>query len=257
MIATPASEIIIIIALMLACYMSLLHVTFLNTCLSCDGIFKMYHNVTSIDNYCWGKFFFLLFFVFSLTCYCVFFSFSLSGIFLIMLLCYVLYVNFVIVYYLALIYYQFYGSISVTTFVEVGFFLGGPDHQPCIPQHLVSSFVFIVFSLISFCSRLKVVFLYCNYYFFAFCRNLLFYGFLVKHLLIESLRVVFWNWPLPVHFVWNWPLPVQLLFAMSHPTSLIFLIPHCCINVILLCIMKTSLSKEMCRFESGRCMIVF
>ena len=57
MIATPASEIIIIIALMLACYMSLLHVTFLNTCLSCDGIFKMYHNVTSIDNYCWGKFF--------------------------------------------------------------------------------------------------------------------------------------------------------------------------------------------------------
>ena len=27
-----------------------------------------------------------------------------------MLLCYVLYVNFVIVYYLALIYYQFYGS---------------------------------------------------------------------------------------------------------------------------------------------------
>ena len=49
MIATPASEIIIIIALMLACYMSLLHVTFLNTCLSCDRIFKMCHNVTSIN----------------------------------------------------------------------------------------------------------------------------------------------------------------------------------------------------------------
>ena len=84
-----------------------------------------------------------------------------------------LYVNFGIVYYLALIYYQFYGSISVTTFVEVGFFLGGPDHQPRLPQHLVSSFVFHRFSLISFCSRLKVVFLYCNYYFFALCRNLL------------------------------------------------------------------------------------
>ena len=97
------------------------------------------------------------------------YSFSLrSGISLITLLCYVLYVNFVIVYYLALIYYQFYGSISVTTFVEVGIFLGGPDHQPCIPQHLVSSFAFIVFSLISFCSRLKVVFLYCNYYFLLF-----------------------------------------------------------------------------------------
>ena len=141
-------------------------------------------------------FFFLLFFVFSLTCYRVFFSFR-SGISLITLLCYVLYVNFVIVYYLALIYYQFYGSFSVTTFVEVGFFLGGPDHQPCIPQHLVSSFVFIVFSLISFYSRFKVVFLYCNYYFFAFCRNLLFYGFLVKHLLIESLRLVFGIGPCP------------------------------------------------------------
>ena len=126
------------------------------------------------------------------------YSFSFrSGISLITLLCYVLYVNFVIVYYLALIYYQFYGSISVTTFVEVGFFLGGPDHQPCIPQHLISSFVFIVFSLISFCSRFKVVFQYCNYYFFAFCRNLLFHGFLVKHLLIESLRVVFGIGPCP------------------------------------------------------------
>ena len=89
-----------------------------------------------------GANFFLLFFFFSLTCYRVFFFFSLSGILLITLLCYVLYVNFVIVYYLALIYYQFYGSISVTTFVEVGFFLGGPDHQPRLPQHLVSSFVF-------------------------------------------------------------------------------------------------------------------
>ena len=69
-----------------------------------------------------GQIFFLLFFVFSLTCYRVFFYFSLSGILLITLLCYVLYVNFVIVCYLAPIYYQFYGSISVTTFVEVGFF---------------------------------------------------------------------------------------------------------------------------------------
>ena len=54
-----------------------------------------------------GANFFLLFFVFSLTCYRVFFFFSLSGILLITLLCYVLYVNFVIVCYLALIFYQF------------------------------------------------------------------------------------------------------------------------------------------------------
>ena len=67
-------------------------------------------------------FFSFCFFVFSLICYRVFFSFSLSGISLITLLCYVLYVNFVIVCYLAPIYYQFYGSISVTTFVEVDYF---------------------------------------------------------------------------------------------------------------------------------------
>ena len=147
------------------------------------------------------------------------YSFSLrSGISLITLLCYVLYVNFVIVYYLALIYYQFYGSISVTTFVEVGFFLGGPDHQPCIPQHLVSSFVFIVFSLISFCSRLKVVFLYCNYYFFAFCRNLLFYGFLVKHLLIESLRVVSGIGPCPFILYGIGPCPF-IPYPKHRPTS--------------------------------------
>ena len=52
----------------------------------------------------------------------------------------------------------FYAAISVTSFLEVGFFFGGSDHQPYLSQHLVSSFVFIVFSFISFCSRLKVVF---------------------------------------------------------------------------------------------------
>ena len=47
------------------------------------------------------------------------------------------------------------------------------------------------------------MFLYCNYYFFALCRNSLFYGFvIVKLLLIVSSRVVFWNWPLPVHKKW-------------------------------------------------------
>ena len=65
--------------------------------------------VPGIQNprYVLGQIFFLLFFVFSLTCYRVFFYFSLSGILLITLLCYVLYVNFVIVCYLAPIYYQF------------------------------------------------------------------------------------------------------------------------------------------------------
>ena len=161
-----------------------------------------------------GQIFFLLFFVFSLTCYRVFFFFSLSGILSITLLCYVLYVNFVIVYYLALIYYQFYGSISVTTFVEVGFFSWWPDHQPRLPQHLVSSFVFHRFSLISFCSRLKVVFLYCNYYFFALCRNLLFLWFgNSKTFAAREFTCCVWNWPLPVHFVWNWPLPVQISYS--------------------------------------------
>jgi len=44
---------------------------------------------------------------------------------------------------------------------------------------------------------------------------------------------------------------------VCHVTPYIIFIPHCCINVTLLCIMKTNLSKEMCGFESGRCVIVF
>ena len=73
-----------------------------------------------IKAYCWGKFFFLLFFIFSLTCYCVFFFSSLSSILLITPLCYVLYVNFIIVCYLAF-FLPVYVSISVTALVEVGF----------------------------------------------------------------------------------------------------------------------------------------
>ena len=42
------------------------------------------------------------------------------------------------------------------------------------------------FSLISFCSRLKVVFLYCNYYFFALCRNLL--------LWFVNSKNICWSW---------------------------------------------------------------
>ena len=68
-----------------------------------------------------GANFFLLFFVFSLTFYRVFFFFSLSGISLITLLCYVLYVNFVIVCYLAL-FLPVYVSISVKALVEVDIF---------------------------------------------------------------------------------------------------------------------------------------
>ena len=128
---------------------------------------------------CWGKFF-SFFFVFSLTCYRVFFFFSLSGILLITLLCYVLYVNFVIVCYLAPIYYQFYGSISVTTFVEVDYFFPRWPWPPTLSSSAFGKQLrFHRFSLISFCSRFKVVFLYCNYYFFALCRNLLFYGLVI------------------------------------------------------------------------------
>ena len=83
-------------------------------------------DVNSLDKLTVGANFFplvfsfphLLVIAFMLLCY----AFSLSGISLITLLCYVLYVNFVIVCYLAPIYYQFYGSISVTTFVEVDYF---------------------------------------------------------------------------------------------------------------------------------------
>ena len=79
-----------------------------------------------------GQIFFLLFFVFSLTCYRVFIFFSLSGISLITLLCYVLYVNFVIVCYLAL-FLPVYVSISVTALVEVDFFSSvAPTTNPVI-----------------------------------------------------------------------------------------------------------------------------
>ena len=168
-----------------------------------------------------GQFFFSPF-VFRFLTYLLSCILSLrSGISSITLLCYVLYVNFVIVYYLALILLLvFYGAISVTTFVEVGSFFGCPDHQPCLPQHLVSSFVFIVFSLISFCSRLKVVFciviiifsLFVGIYFYLWLGN--------SKTFADCERVVFGigpcpfilpNWPLLVHFAWNWPLPVHPL----------------------------------------------
>ena len=144
-------------------------------------------------------FFPFVFLVFSLTCYRVFFYFSLSGILLITLLCYVLCVNFVIVCYLAPIYYQFLRVFSVTAFIEVDYLF---PRWPWPPTLLSSAFGkqlrFHHFSLISFCSRFKVVFLYCNYYFFALCRNLLFYGFvIVKLLLIVSSRVVFGIGPCP------------------------------------------------------------
>ena len=81
--------------------------------------------------------FFLLFFVFSLTCYRVFFYFSLSDILLITLLCYVLYVNFVIVCYLAPIYYQFLRVFRVTAFIEVvrEFYQPYPTQFSDVEQH--------------------------------------------------------------------------------------------------------------------------
>ena len=84
-----------------------------------------------------GQIFFLLFFVFSLTCYRVFFYFSLSGILLITLLCYMLYVNFVIVCYLAPIYYQFLRVFRVTAFVEVvrEFYQPYPSQFCDVEQH--------------------------------------------------------------------------------------------------------------------------
>ena len=109
----------------------------------------------------------------TLTCYREFFLFLLSGILLITLLCNVLYVDSVIVCYLALFLPEFYVSISVTVFVAVDFFSRFPN--PCYPQHLVSGFVFIVFFNFVLQWPLSSFFLYCNYYFFALCRNLLFW----------------------------------------------------------------------------------
>ena len=60
-----------------------------------------------------GQIFSFFIFVFSLTCYRVFFSVP-SGISLVTLLCYLLYVNFVIVYHLALIYCQFFTELLVS-----------------------------------------------------------------------------------------------------------------------------------------------
>ena len=119
-----------------------------------------------------GQIFFLLFFVFSLTCYREFFFFLLSAILLITLLCYVLYVNFVIVCYLAL-FLPVYMSISVTALVKVDFFPQWPWPPTLSSSAFGKQLGFHRFSLISFCSCLKVVFLYCNYYFFTLCRNLL------------------------------------------------------------------------------------
>ena len=132
-------------------------------------------------------FFSFCFSSFSLTCYRVFFFFSLRYfVNYAPLLCAVCKFRYSLLprpYFIA----SFYGAISVTTFVEVGFFLVGPNHQPCLPQHLVSSFVFIVFSFISFCSRLKVVVLYCNYFFSLFVGIYFLYGLgIVKHLLIVN-----------------------------------------------------------------------
>ena len=111
---------------------------------------------------------------------------------------------------------SFYGAISVTTFVEVGSFFGGPDHQPCLPQHLVSSFVFIVFSFISFCSHVKVVFCIVIIIFSLFVGIYFSLWFGNSKTFADCERVVFWNWPLPVHFVWNWPLPVQWLSGQTY-----------------------------------------
>ena len=92
----------------------------------------------------------VLFSVFSLTCLGVFFFFWLwYFVNYTPLLCVVCKFRYSLLprpYFIA----SFYGAISARFdhFVEVGSFLGGPDNQPCLPQHLVSSFVFIVFSFI-------------------------------------------------------------------------------------------------------------
>ena len=65
-----------------------------------------------------------------------------------------------------------YVSISVTALVEVDFFPRWPWPPTLSSSAFGKQLRFHRFLLISFCSRLKVVFLYCNYCFFALCRNL-------------------------------------------------------------------------------------
>ena len=109
-----------------------------------------------------GQIIFLLFFVFSLTCYRVFFFFSLRYFVnyapLLRAVCKFRYSLLSRPYFLPV-----YASISATALVEVDFFPRWPW-----PPTLTSSSAFRKqlrfhrFSLISFCSRLKVVFLWAE-----------------------------------------------------------------------------------------------
>jgi len=93
-----------------------------------------------------GQIFSFCFRFLTLTCYRVFFFFSLSGILLITLLCYMLYVNSVIVCYLAQFLPEFL-RVHKCNSVRGGefFFSVSLTTNPCYPQHLVSGFVFVVF----------------------------------------------------------------------------------------------------------------
>ena len=85
-----------------------------------------------------------------------------------------------------------YMSISVTAIVEVDFFPRWPRPPALSSSAFGKQLRFHRFSLISFCSRLKVVFLYCNYYFFALCRNL-FLWFIIVKTFADRERVVFFG----------------------------------------------------------------
>ena len=155
-----------------------------------------------IKAYCWGKFFFP--FVFHFLTYllsCILFLFALQY-----------FVNYapllraVCKFRYSLLSHLFlpvYVSISVTALVEADFFPRRPWPPTLSSSAFGKQLRFHRFSLISFCSRLKVVFLYCNYYFFALSRNLLLWIVNGKNI-CDRERVVFWNWPLPVDiFPWS------------------------------------------------------
>ena len=133
---------------------------------------------------CWGQIFPFVFVFLHLLVIVYSFSFSLSRILLIMLPCYVLYVNLVIQFVMSPFFF-FYQSLSVQqcSWQQI-FFLGFPSHQPLLPSAFGKRLRFHRFSLIWLCSGLQAVCLYCNYYF------LLFVG-IVKHLLRHRDRVVF------------------------------------------------------------------
>ena len=114
-----------------------------------------------------GQIFSLWFRFLTLTCYGVFFFFSLSCILLITFLCYVLYVNSVIVCYLPPFCTRVLRVYQCNSVRGSSFFLGFPNHQPLLSSVFGKRLRFHRFLQFRFAVPFRQFFLYCTYYFFA------------------------------------------------------------------------------------------